>query len=108
MPKDLPKGSMAGSEEEFFLQHNRELIERKRKEMAAKRAELEKEAKKLQHWMKCPKCGHDMKEINLAGILVDQCDNCQGVYFDKEEVEIILESKERGGFAKALTRLFFP
>jgi hypothetical protein len=37
---------------------------------------------------------------------VDQCEYCQGVYFDKEEVEIVLESTERGGFLKALGRLF--
>jgi hypothetical protein len=97
---------MAGAEEEFFHQHNRALIERKRREIEARRAVLEKEAKRSQHWMKCPKCGHDMEEISLAGIMVDQCSHCQGVYFDKEEVEIVLESTERGGFLKALSRLF--
>ena len=106
MAIDPVKGIAAGREEEFFHEHNRALIERKRKEIEVKRAAMEKEAKKLQHWMKCPKCGHDMQEINLAGILVDQCEYCQGVYFDKEEVEIILESTERGGFVKAISRLF--
>lgn len=106
MVKDPIIGPAVSSEEEFFHQHNRALIERKRKEVEAKRAEMEKEARKLQHWMKCPKCGHDMKEIDLAGILVDQCEYCEGVYFDKAEVEVVLQIPERGGFVKALTRLF--
>lgn len=93
------------TDEDFFHQHNRELIERRRKELEVRRALLEKEQEKNEHWMKCPKCGHDMDEIDLLGIMVDQCQSCEGIYFDKGEIETIFESVGSGGFFSGLRRM---
>jgi Zn-finger nucleic acid-binding protein len=39
--------------------------------------------------------------------MVDRCTTCSGIYFDKREFEILLESKEQKGFfAQALKQIF--
>jgi len=81
-------------EEEYFYNLNKKLIEQKRAEMAKENAETAKGA----YWMVCPKCGGKMNEINKAGIMIDECSGCGGVYFDRGELDILLESKESGGF----------
>jgi hypothetical protein len=57
-------------EEEYFYKQNKELIEKRRHELDAKRKEQQQQGHP--HWMKCPKCGADMKEIERQGIKVDQ------------------------------------
>ena len=93
-------------EAEYFHRVNKELIEKKRRELDSQRAEKETQDQKTTHWMKCPKCGSDMKEIDLQGIKVDQCTQCQGIYFDRGELELLLESQEAKGFLGGLKRLF--
>ena len=42
------------------------------------------------HSIKCPKCGHGMTEVTYGGDLtIDRCTNCQGLWFDTGEVEIL-------------------
>ncbi|MBI3811514.1 MAG: zf-TFIIB domain-containing protein [Nitrospirae bacterium] len=93
-------------EEEYFYKKNKELLDKMRKELDAKRAKQEAESKKNPHWMKCPKCGKDLEEVHLAGIKVDQCTNCLGIYFDQSELELLLGTQEREGFLEGLIRLF--
>lgn len=88
-------------EEEYFYKLNKELIEKKRKDHPVTQSN-----ETSPHWMKCPKCGAHMTEIELAGIKVDQCGTCQGIYFDHGELEILIESKEPKGFLGAMKRLF--
>ena len=63
-------------EEEYFYKQNKELIEKRRKALDAKRKEQETHHAG-DHWMKCPKCGGPMSEIALQGIKVDQCGACE-------------------------------
>jgi Zn-finger nucleic acid-binding protein len=37
--------------------------------------------------MKCPKCEAEMLAIDYAGITVDRCSGCQGLWFDMVEHE---------------------
>lgn len=93
-------------EEEYFYKKNKELIEQKRSELDARRAEREAEKLRTRHWMRCPKCGHEMEEVEMAGLKVDRCTECDGLYFDAGELELLLESKESEGFLGGLRRLF--
>jgi len=92
-------------EEEFFHKTNKELIDKKRQELNTQQSSQSSE-NRTPHWMKCPKCGNEMKEIDLAGIKLDQCVSCQGIYFDSGELEILMDSKEPKGFLGAMKRLF--
>jgi len=73
-----------------------EVAQRREKSMAETAARQEHEAlDKLRtaHWMKCPKCGHDMKTATFEGIEVDNCTYCMGVYFDRGKIESLLLRK---------------
>jgi uncharacterized protein len=99
----------AASEDEFFHKHSKDLIRKRRKELDEKRTEEEKRCKKNTHWMKCPKCGHDMEETNLEGIMIDRCTepDCGGMYFDKGELELLMEVYgAKGGFLGKLLGVF--
>jgi Zn-finger nucleic acid-binding protein len=54
--------------------------------------------------MKCPKCGHDLKEETLEGISIDRCTFCEGVYLDAGELERLSLKKddERKGMLRKL------
>jgi uncharacterized protein len=98
-------------EEEWFARQEAELLKRSREEHARKMAELaerqkEGEMRRLRelHYLKCPKCGHDMSVRQVDGVEVEQCGTCSGVFLDKGELETILlkQSGERRGFFRKL------
>ena len=43
--------------------------------------------------MQCPKCNSPMKEIKIeilhGSVVVDKCENCQGLWFDQGEAEAL-------------------
>jgi hypothetical protein len=87
-------------ENNWFKKYEKEMLENALlkkekliKENAALYGQKELEKCRAAHWMKCPKCGHDMEETTLENILVDTCTFCKGVYFDREEIESLLMRK---------------
>lgn len=91
-------------EEEYFYRKNKELLEKKRVELDAARRQQEAAQLKEKHWMRCPKCGHEMAEEEQAGIKVDRCGNCGGVFFDAGELDLLLQSQEPGGLLGGLKK----
>ncbi len=80
-------------EEEYFA---RKEFERKKKlEEALQKKLAEDERRKLKelHYMKCPKCGMALIEIDYKNIRVDKCSDCAGIWLDSGELEAILESE---------------
>jgi acetyl-CoA carboxylase beta subunit len=90
---DLEKPSKA--EDEYFARQELERRKKWAQEQAAKKSAEEKEQTKKLHWMKCPKCGMDLAEIELHGVKVDQCASCGGVFLDAGEMEQ-LEKHDEG------------
>ena len=93
------------NEDEYFA---RQELERRKKwaaEQSEKMAADQKEQLKQLHWMKCPKCGMDLKEIEIHGVKVDQCANCGGVFLDAGEMEQI-EKHEQGGVMGRVFSMF--
>lgn len=93
-------------EEEYFYKKNKELIENLRKRRDAERAAQEAQSRKMGHWMKCPKCGSDLQEVEHLGIKVDRCNNCSGIFFDKGELDILLQAQEPKGFLSGFRKVF--
>jgi hypothetical protein len=101
-------------EDDWFRQNEQQLIEaarqarekRERERAEAEQAEQRKRLKE-QHFMKCPKCGHDMGEEDLAGIKVDRCGFCEGVYLDAGELDTLFlkRDEERKGFFRKLVKI---
>lgn len=92
-------------EDAYFYKLNKDLLEQKRSEIDAKKDETSFRASNP-NWMKCPKCGCDMEEIELMRIKVDKCTKCEGIYFDNGELQILLEIQEPKGFLGMLKKVF--
>jgi hypothetical protein len=101
-------------EDDWFRENEKELLEtarlarlKREKERAAKeKAEETKRLREL-HFLKCPKCGHDMKEETLDNVAIDRCTRCEGVFFDAGELEraYMKKAEERRGLFRKLLKI---
>jgi ribosomal protein L32 len=93
--------------EEQLITAAREAREKREKERAQLEAAAEREQLKKAHFMKCPKCGHDLKEENVSGVNLDRCTFCEGIYLDAGELEALFLKREddRKGLLKRLIGL---
>ena len=92
------------SEEEYFARieyERRKKIEREKQERLA--AEEKTRLRDL-HYMKCPKCGMDLIEIDYKSVKVDRCSGCDGVWLDAGELDTI--SKMETSVAGRILELF--
>ncbi len=78
-------------EEEFFARQEFERMKGVEEKRAHKIAEEERESLKELHFMRCPKCGMQLVEIDYRGIKIDRCTACDGVWLDAGELEEISE-----------------
>ena len=101
-------------EDDWFRQNEKQLLEAARvarEKREKERAALEKTGElsrlKALHFMRCPKCGHQMVEESLEGIGVDRCSFCEGIYFDAGELDQVLLKREddRRGFFRKLVKI---
>lgn len=86
------------NEDEYFAKLEREKLEKQRA-LAAKEA---LEAERKSHFMKCPKCGHDLETMDYEGITIDRCTNCAGIWLDPGELEQLRDRKD----GNMLSRIF--
>ena len=95
-------------ENDWFRQNEEKMIEaaRKKREEAEKaRSSAEAEERRKAHWHKCPKCGGDMRVETISDIEIEKCSSCEGIFFDRGELEGLLlkqESHRRGFFRKLM------
>ena len=78
-------------EDKFFLEEDEEKIQKLRAELDKNRNEEAREKRKETHWMKCPKCGADLDEINYQNVMIDRCNECQGIWLDHGELDILVK-----------------
>jgi len=76
-------------EEEYFARIEFEKRKKAEEEKQIKLAEKEKGELRKLHFMKCPKCGMELIEINYKGIKVDKCSSCEGIWLDAGELEAV-------------------
>jgi hypothetical protein len=81
-------------------------LKREAERAAKEKADETKRLKDL-HFMKCSKCGHDMKEEKLEKVSVDRCTHCEGVFFDAGELEQVFrqQAEQRRNFFRKLLKL---
>jgi uncharacterized protein len=111
---DVVTNADRSREDDWFRQNERELLEaariaRLKRQQEREAGEKEEERRRLRelHYLKCPKCGHDMKAQELSGVEVDRCSHCEGVFFDAGEFESIFtkRAEERHSFWRGLLRI---
>ena len=88
-------------EEEFFARQEFERMKDVEEKRSRKIAEEERESLKELHFMRCPKCGMQLVEIDYRGIKIDRCTACDGVWLDAGELE------EISGFDAPVMSKFF-
>lgn len=77
------------SEEEYFARvefERRKKIEREKRQSLA--TEEKKRLREL-HYMKCPKCGMDLIEVDYKRVRMDKCPGCEGVWLDVGELDAV-------------------
>ena len=92
-------------ENRWFRENERELLEDVKREreqrLEAYREETEKEERerlRQAHWMKCPKCGNEMRAEQLEGIEIERCSVCGGMFFEHSEFQTLLMRKQESRF----------
>ena len=87
--------SSIDKEEEYFARIE---FEKRRKILEEQERALE-EAEKIRlkelHFMRCPKCGMELQEIELRGVKVDKCFTCEGVWLDAGELETLVQMEKK-------------
>lgn len=95
------------NEQEWIHRQEAERLRKLREREAADTAEAEKRRLKELHWMRCPKCGMELAEIDYRGVEVDACFSCGGMFFDQGEVETLADDEHGGGFLGRMTSALF-
>ena len=90
----------SSSEEEYFKREEVRKLRKLRESAAPELEEQERKRLKELHWMRCPKCGMELSEIDFRGVKVDSCFSCGGAFLDKGEVEKAMVYKEPGWLGK--------
>ena len=91
-------------EEEYFARENAEKLRKLAAEQKANLAVSEAEALKRAHFMRCPKCGMELKTINFKGMELDRCFHCNGTWLDSGELEKLAGAE--GGVMASVIGLF--
>lgn len=83
------------AEEEYF--RRLELERRKTAELDSRKlvaVAAEAERQRQLHYMKCPKCGKDLVEIDYRDLKIDKCTGCEGVWLDPGELEAVARAEK--------------
>lgn len=83
-------------EEEYFAKMEFERKKKVEEEKHGKLSDEEKKRLKELHYMRCPKCGMELIEIDYKGIKVDRCSECEGIWLDAGELETVSKLEKSG------------
>ena len=83
-------------EEEYFARMEFEKRKKAEEEKQRQLAEEEKRRLKELHYMRCPKCGMGLIEIDYRGIRIDKCSACEGIWLDAGELEAVSRLERTG------------
>jgi uncharacterized protein len=84
------------SEDEYFARLHYEQKKKIEEEKQKKLAVTEKESLKKLHFMRCPKCGMELIEIEYKNIKIDKCSECEGIWLDAGELETVSNIEKSG------------
>ena len=83
-------------EEEYVARMEFERRKKTEEEKHKKLREEEKKKLKELHYMRCPKCGMELIEIDYKGIEVDKCSECGGIWLDAGELDAVSKLEKTG------------
>jgi len=83
-------------EDEYFARMEFERKKKVEEEKHKKLGDEEKRKLKDLHYMRCPKCGMELIEIDYKGIKIDECSECEGIWLDAGELETVSKLEKTG------------
>ena len=86
--------------EEYFARQELEVRRKRARERAETMRSEDRSKVRTLHFMKCPKCGMDLQTFELQGVNVDHCPACMGAWFDRGEIERLLD---RGAIERVMS-----
>ena len=102
----MPPFNRSDKEEEYFLRKEAEklrvLAEKHQKELE----EAERKRLKELHYMRCPKCGMELSEIEFREVKIDKCASCGGVWLDDGELDQLAAQEPEDGFIRRFSGIF--
>jgi len=75
----------------IFIRLEFERAKKVEEDFKQKMLEDERNSLKELHYMRCPKCGMQLVEIDYKGIKIDKCTECSGVWLDEGELEAVVK-----------------
>ncbi len=87
----------SNTEEEYFAREDIEKLHKLAVKRAQEMASKEKEELRKLHHNHCPSCGMELHSLKRGKVDVDFCFNCQGMWLDKGELEVLMTEHERFG-----------
>lgn len=89
------------NEDRYFAVKEHELIEGMKAEF--QKVELGRREGQI---VNCPKCPGKLEGYKFMDFVLDRCENCEGVWLDKGELEGLLRKAARGPLGAFLDRCF--
>ena len=83
-------------EAEYIARMEYEKRKKLEEEKHKKLAEDEKKRLRGLHYMRCPKCGMELIEIDYKNIKIDKCSECEGIWLDAGELEAVAKLEKSG------------
>lgn len=90
-------------EEEYFHKLDQEAKAKLRSRLDAEHAAEDKIARRALHFMKCGKCGGDMKTEVFRGVEIELCTSCHAVLLDPGELQTLAGTDATGTFSTFFT-----
>jgi hypothetical protein len=91
-----------GSEDQYFAERDRELVERLRQAKEGEPAAPPKQAAQVH----CPKCGAQLVSHTFHDVSVEECPSCHGMWLDAGELEELARWENAGWVARWLRSEF--
>ena len=95
LSQDETMTSRSDKEEEYFakieIEKKRQLLEEQQRALE----ESEKTRLKELHYMRCPKCGMELQEIEFRNVKIDKCVSCEGLWLDAGELEALTQMDKK-------------
>lgn len=76
-------------EDEYFARIEKEMKKQIKEQKKKQASKEERDKLRELHFMKCPKCGMDLIEIDFKGIKIDECSVCRGMWLDAGEFDAL-------------------
>ncbi len=94
-------------ENEYFAREDAERIRKLAHALRRQVLEAERQRLRALHWMRCPRCGRELHEVDYRGAIADVCFGCHGIFLDEAELAH-LEKPTPAGVMSGILNWFRP